>query len=282
MKVFPFKIPKSNPSALIYQEDRKVVFYDKLHQHEEIQISYIKRGEGAIIVGDTITAYHSGDIIILGPYLPHVFRSEVSTEKVTSIMQTIFFTKAAFGLDFFDLPEFKNLTSIFNAMQNGLILSKADTGITKLFDVFKFADTYDRVSLFLKLIKAISQSQLVNLSSFVYDKPFTDVEGKRMRQVFEYVMNNFHTSVTLEKAAAVANMTKHAFCRYFKVRTNKTFFQFLIEVRIEKAAALLLKNAEWSILEIAERCGFNNMSNFNRQFKAIKRLSPLYYRKTKQ
>jgi AraC-like DNA-binding protein len=279
MKVLPFKIPKSNAASLIYQEDRKLVFYDKLHQHEEIQISYIKKGEGTIIVGDTITAYGAGDIIILGSYLPHVFRSEVGSVKVTSVMQTIFFTANTFGHGFFDLPEFKKMKPFFNAMQNGLILKKAKLEIGKQFDQFKQANDYDRLIVFLKLMKVLSLAKLKALSSFVYDKPFTDLEGKRMRKVFEYVMNHYHTAVTLEKAAAVANMTKHAFCRYFKVRTNKTFFQFLIEIRIEKAASLLSKNADLTVLEIAELCGFNNMSNFNRQFKVVKQLSPLHYRK---
>jgi AraC-like DNA-binding protein len=279
MKVLPFKIPKSNAASLIYQEDRKLVFYDKLHQHEEIQISYIKKGEGTIIVGDTITAYGAGDIIILGSYLPHVFRSEVGSVKVTSVMQTIFFTANTFGHGFFDLPEFKKMKPFFNAMQNGLILKKAKLEIGKQFDQFKQANDYDRLIVFLKLMKVLSLAKLKALSSFVYDKPFTDLEGKRMRKVFEYVMNHYHTAVTLEKAAAVANMTKHAFCRYFKVRTNKTFFQFLIEIRIEKAASLLSKNADLTVQEIAELCGFNNMSNFNRQFKVVKQLSPLHYRK---
>ena len=73
-------------------------------------------------------------------------------------------------------------------------------------------------------------------------------------------------------------MTKNAFCRYFKVRTNKTFFQFLIDIRIESASKLLLKNNELSVIEIAELCGFNNISNFNRKFKEIKLASPLKYK----
>ncbi len=279
MKIFPFQIPKSNAAALIYQEDRKLVFYDKLHEHEEIQMSYIKNGEGTIIVGDTITAFHSGDILVLGAHLPHVFRSDPESVKGLSFMQSIFFAKSAFGHDFFDRPEFRKLQAFFYTMQNGLILKQANPNICKLFTTFKNADDFDRLSIFLELIRELSHAGMEILSHFVYDKPFTDVEGKRMRQVFEYVMNNYHTAITLDKAASIANMTKHAFCRYFKVRTNKTFFQFLIEIRIEKAASLLSKHSELSIVEIAELCGFNNMSNFNRKFKAIKQVSPLHYRK---
>jgi len=100
-----------------------------------------------------------------------------------------------------------------------------------------------------------------------------------MQTVFEYVMTNFHKSVTLDEIASIANMTKNAFCRYFKVRTNKSFFQFLIEVRIERASKLLANDNELSVIEIAELCGFNNISNFNRKFKEIKHTSPLQYRK---
>jgi AraC-like DNA-binding protein len=282
MKVFPFKIPKSNAAALIYQEDKRPVFYDKLHEHEEIQISYIKKGEGTIIVGDTISGFHNGDIIVLGAHLPHVFRSEPEATVGLSLMQSIFFTKGAFGTDFFDLAELKKTEHFFHTMQNGLILKNAKPEVYQLFDQFKESDEFDRLFIFLKLIKALCQVEMQVLSHFVYDKPFTDTEGKRMRQVFEYVMNNYNTSVTLEKAAAIANMTKHAFCRYFKVRTNKTFFQFLIEIRIEKAASLLSKKSEISVLEVADLCGFNNMSNFNRQFKSVKKLSPTQYRKNER
>lgn len=100
-----------------------------------------------------------------------------------------------------------------------------------------------------------------------------------MQIVFDYVMTNYHQNITLDEIASIASMTKNAFCRYFKVRTNKSFFQFLIEVRIERAAKLLSSNGELSVLEIAESCGFNNISNFNRKFKELKQLSPLQYRK---
>jgi transcriptional regulator GlxA family with amidase domain len=120
------------------------------------------------------------------------------------------------------------------------------------------------------------------LSNFIYDKPIKDNEGKRMRMVFEYVMSNYAKSISLDDVAKIASMTKNAFCRYFKVRTNKTFFQFLIEIRVEHAAKLLIKDNELSVLEIAELCGFTNISNFNRQFKATKGETPMSVRKRAQ
>ncbi|MCD0472043.1 AraC family transcriptional regulator [Flavobacterium sp. JAS] len=278
MKVFPFKIPKSGEDPLIYQEDREVVFYDKLHQHEEIQISFIEKGEGAIFAGDTISHYNEGDILVIGSNLPHVFRSEVR-ENEPSIMLTLFFTTNSFGRDFFSLNTFKNIHPFLESSKNGFIVHNAPKKITKSFKKLKKADNYQRFILFLEILKWLSNNDKELLSNHLYDKKITDNEGKRMQTVFEHVMTNFSKNINLDEIASIANMTKNAFCRYFKVRTNKSFFQFLIEVRIEHASKLLANNSELSVLEIAELCGFNNISNFNRKFKELKQTSPLQYRK---
>jgi AraC-like DNA-binding protein len=278
MKVFPFKIPKSGEEPLIYQEDIEISFYDKLHQHEEIQISFIEKGEGAIFAGDTISQYREGDILIIGSNLPHVFRSEIH-ENEASIMRTLFFTFDSFGKNFFELSTFKNIHPFLDNTKNGFIIHNAPKKVVKNFKKLKTTDNYSRFILFLDIIKWLSTSENEPLSNYLYDKKITDNEGKRMQTVFEYVMTNFNKNITLDEIASIASMTKNAFCRYFKVRTNKSFFQFLIEVRIERASKLLSSKEELSVLEIAELCGFNNISNFNRKFKEIKQLSPLQYRK---
>lgn len=278
MKIFPFKIPKSGEEPLIYQEDREIVFYDKLHQHEDIQISFIEKGEGAVFAGDTISHYKEGNILVIGSNLPHVFRSDVH-ENESSIMRTLFFTMNSFGTDFFSLSTFKSIQPFIESSKNGFIIHNAPKKISKSFKKLNTADSFERFLLFLAILKELSFHEKEPLSNYLYEKKITDNESKRMQTVFEYVMTNFHKSVTLDEIASIANMTKNAFCRYFKVRTNKSFFQFLIEVRIERASKLLANDNELSVIEIAELCGFNNISNFNRKFKEIKHTSPLQYRK---
>ncbi len=94
-------------------------------------------------------------------------------------------------------------------------------------------------------------------------------------------MKNIENEVSLQEVADIASLSKNAFCRYFKQRTNKTFFEFLIEIRIEKACGLLIKYPDLSVTEIAELCGFKNISNFNRKFKEIKEVSPKMIKKGK-
>jgi len=278
MKVFPFKITKTNAEAIIYQEDKELMFYNKLHQHEETQISYIEKGEGTILVGDTITQYQKGDILVIGSNLPHVFRSDPNSAEL-SLMITLFFTNNSFGKDFFELPTFKTIQPFFENCKNGFIIKDCSKKIIKCFKKNKTENELDRFISFLETLKNLNQADKTPLSCYIYDKKITDNEGKRMQNVFEYVMNNYQKNISLEEISAIANMTKNAFCRYFRVRTNKSFFQFLIEIRIEHAGKLLSKKNELSVLEIAELCGFNNISNFNRKFKEIKNSSPLQYRK---
>jgi len=280
MKVLPFKIPKPENHALIYQEDHENIFYDKFHQHEEIQISYIKEGEGTLIVGDTINYYQKGDVLVIGSNLPHVFKSD-TTQHIKSHMLTLFFTKDAFGPSFFDLEELNELKSFFKRTENGF-KTTSNTALTSLFYKLKSSSKLNRFILFLNILKALPLTNTQTLSSFIYEKQYSDIEGKRMSAVMEYTMNNYAKNISLDSISTIASMTKNAFCKYFKKRTNKTYFRFLNELRVENASKLLLVNNEYSIAEIADKSGFNNISNFNRQFKSVKQLAPSDYRKQKR
>lgn len=279
MKVLPFKIPKPQQDALIYQVDKVDSFYDKLHQHEEIQVSFILEGEGTLVVGDTVNYYSKDTILIIGSNLPHVFKSDKNT-SATSHMLSLFFTEKSFGNDFFQLEELKELQKFFKRSKHGFKVTSRLKQMKDLFLQLENSSKFKQFMILLELLKLASTANYKSLSSFIYDKKYTDNEGTRMRNVFEYTMNNFQNSISLETISEVANMTKNAFCKYFKKRTNKTYVQFLNELRIEHACKLLLAYKDESIVAISEQSGFNNISNFNRQFKVVKRTSPSGFKKT--
>ena len=137
----------------------------------------------------------------------------------------------------------------------------------------------ERFIVLLELLKLLSKNKYITLSSFIYEKQYTAIEGKRMQDVMEYTINNYHKNISLVAIATVSAMTKNAFCKYFKKRTNKTYFRFLTELRIENACKLLLSNEDYSVAEVAEKSGFNNISNFNRQFKSVKLKNPSSFKK---
>ena len=280
MKVLPFQIPKPEHDALIYQENKELIFFDKLHQHEEIQVSYILEGEGTLIVGDTINYYKKGDVIAIGSNLPHVFKSDTSTNK-TSAMLTLFFSKTAFGAHFFELEELKELKPFFKKVDYGFKVSSKSNKLEGLFSQLHNGSKFQRFTILLEILKLLSRSKYHPLSSFIYDKKYTDIEGKRMRDVMDFTIQHYHQQISLDDIAQIAAMTKNAFCKYFKKRTNKSYFKFLNELRIENASKLLQSDKGLSIAEIADSSGFNNISNFNRQFKSLKQISPSAFRTLK-
>ena len=277
MKVLPFKISKPENEAFIYQEDKEIAFYNKLHQHEEIQISFIKSGEGSLIIGDTITDYKTNDIIVIGSNLPHVFNSDLES-KVPSFMMTLFFSKFSFGNQFFELNEFRSLKKFFKQSEYGVKLTSNKDRLKELFLNLPKSTKLQRFILLFEIMQVIIKSNCDQISSFVYQKNYKDDEGKRMGDIYDFTFQHFSEPITLPQIASVANMTTNAFCKYFKQRTNKTYFQLLTEVRIEHACKLLTKDRDLSIAEIALQSGFQNISNFNRKFKTVKQMTPTLYK----
>ena len=148
MKVLPFKIPKPENNALIYQEDIELVFYDKLHQHDEIQISFIEKGNGTLLVGDRISSYSENDIFVIGNNLPHAFKSDKNTES-TSKMLSLFFTESSFGESFFHLNDFEAINHFFSKSLQWFIVKTNNNKITDSILKLIKAPKLDRFILFL-------------------------------------------------------------------------------------------------------------------------------------
>jgi len=277
MKVFPFKIPKPENETLVVQEDHVPRLYDKLHQHQEIQISLIKKGEGSVIIGDHVGEFRERDIFIIGENLPHVFHNDPLDGEVHMI--SLFFMKSSYGDHFFALPEFKSLDPLFQASALGIQLDRPSDYLRELIEKMILNSKLDRFISFLEILKAISKERFSTLSSDIHKKSYGEEEGKRMRDIFEFSLNNYDQNISLHQVADIANMTPNAFCRYFKQRTNKTYINFLLDIRIGHACKLLTKKTDLSIAEISYKSGFNNLTNFNRKFKSIKGITPSEFRK---
>lgn len=277
MKVFPFKIPKAGEKSFIYQEDNEPLFYDKLHAHEEIQISIVLKGSGELIVGDTLSSFHPGDIFVFGSNLPHLFRSELGDGN--SFMKTLFFTENSFGSLISELKEHKEVVQFLNEINKGIRITSETETIKRKFNRFKKTSPLEQVVLFFEILHLLVTAKKKTLSTFPSLRNYTENEGKRMGKIFHLIFSEFHREITLNEVSGLANMTPNAFCRYFKQHTKKTFFEFLLEIRLENACKLLRRNSEMPINEILEMSGFNNISHFNRKFKNYKQMTPSQYRR---
>ena len=274
MKVLPFKIAKPLNQNLIVQVDESSAFYNQLHQHQELQMSLILKGEGKLITGDSVHRFHPGDFFVIGPNCPHLFQSERTKGMVKMI--SLFFTRDSFGEHFFDLADVEDLSPFFDSAKNGFKLISQKETVQKLVCHLPEQDKLTRFTDFLQLIRLLCGAKREALTGFVYPKQIGNRDGQRLQSVFDFVVNSFQNDISLLTVSELAFMTPNAFCRFFKRQTNKTFFQFLIELRLEHACQLLL-HSNLPITQIAERSGFNSISNFNRQFKAQKGISPSQY-----
>ncbi|NHF60238.1 helix-turn-helix transcriptional regulator [Flavobacteriaceae bacterium TP-CH-4] len=272
MKVQPFKIPKPVQYNLIIQVDKGDTFYPLLHQHEEIQVSCVLSGQGKLIVSDSINPFTSGDIFVIGGQSPHLFQSATGGNR--AYMISLFFTLESFGKGFFEVPELSEVNLFYDTIGGGIKICSKLKSIRKIMETLPKASKFERFLHFLRLIQKINAAKKRELAAFVSRKKISHTEGKRLQLVFEYVMNHFDKEITLSDIAMRSHMTPPSFCRFFKQHTNKTFFEFLMELRISHSCELLAGPLELPIAEIAEKSGFNSVSHFNRSFKRIKKMTP--------
>lgn len=277
MKVQPFQILKPLGENLIVQVDEAKAFYNQLHKHNEIQLSLIIKGNGKLVVGDSIHQFKKGDFFVIGANSPHLFKSDEAITKVKMI--TLFFTKTSFGKEFFDISELEEIAPFFENIQVGFQLLSSLNEVKGIMEQLPSASKFSRLMLFFELLQVLSKADKKPLADFIYPKEIGLIAGERMKVIFDFVFQNFQNEITLQRISSLIYMTPNAFCKFFKQRTNKTFFQFLIELRIEHASQLLQKNRDVSILEISEASGFKSISNFNRKFKYLKGTIPSEYRR---
>ncbi|MBL7473852.1 helix-turn-helix transcriptional regulator [Robertkochia sediminum] len=277
MKVFPFKIPKPSNTNLVVQVDRERVFYDKLHQHVEIQVTYLKEGYGKLLVNDNVFSYRPGDIFIIGSEVPHLFRSEPRGEEV-SHMISFFLTEDGFGPEFFRKKELEVLRPFWERSQKGMLVRAGTHDLESRFLELPQLPAFDQLLSVLQVLRELSAFKGEVLNSFRYERGITDADGERLQVVFDQVIRNFREPISLGDIAAKVHMTPNAFCRYFKTRTNKTFFEYLIAVRVEHACEMLRTREEMAMADVAYACGFRTLSNFNRKFKELTGVTPRSYK----
>ena len=282
MRAVRFIIPKTIGNSFLIQSERISHFYDIIHYHPEHQITLILKGDGTRFIGNNIEHFGEGDVYFIGRNVPHVFKCDSryyddSKLEVHSI--SVFFKNETFGPQFFEIPEMAHIKRVLDMASLGIKIEGADSDqIKKILHSIDMQDGFQRFQSLLSILDLFSKSDSLKiLSSVPYTSPSKDLENERINVVFQYLSNNFREEISLDKIASIANMTPNAFCRYFKQRTGKSFTVFLNEIRIEMAAKLIAGRQDY-FGNIAQECGFNSISYFNRQFKRIMKTSPLAYR----
>ena len=284
MKVLQFTIPVAHDKSVIAEQVNLPHHYPYLHRHQEAQITWIQEGEGTLIAGNNMHTFGPGDIFLLGINLPHLFKSNQEYYQPDSSLRvkavTIFFNPTGLLSAMFELPEMKAVKVFIQQHQQGFkVPSDYSHKISQAMYSVKKAKGCNQLIAFLNLLKNLQMMnvKLAPLSAFGSLPGITENEGIRIGNIYNFIMQNYSESITLEDVAKVACMTSESFCRYFKKHTGHTFISFLNEIRINEACKKLTEHKFEIISTVAYNCGFKSINNFNRVFKYIIGSSPREY-----
>ncbi|WP_259066742.1 helix-turn-helix domain-containing protein [Mucilaginibacter sp. X4EP1] len=272
----------SNGQSFLVRRFASVAFDAPYHFHEEYELTYILSGSGKRYVGNHMEDFTAGDLVFLGPNLPHCWKLEpAKDEKAEGSAIVIQFNASFLGNDFFNKGELKYIKKLFQRSSSGISFKRSiQTAIkNRLIVLGDEKNSFKMLIELLEILQRLATSNDFNLldqNSVVAER--TLAEQERINPVFAYLVDNFRSHVSLDEAASIANMTPNAFCKYFKKTTRKTFMETIIEYRINYATQQLVQTDK-PISEISFESGFGDVSHFYKMFKLKMSASPLNYRK---
>jgi AraC-like DNA-binding protein len=253
------------------------------HFHPHYQLFTVLKGTGKRLIGDSIQTFEPGDTVFLGPDVPHLWRSDpVYFEGKVELFThgiVLYFQEDFLGQDFLNRNEMLAIRQLLEASKRGIEYkgTSRDRIRTELMEL-KQTDGFQSILQLLTLLNHLAHDNSgVPIASYGYVNNYKVSETERMQKVHNYVLQHFAQEIRLGDVASMAGMSEAAFCRYFKARANKTFIDFVNEIRIGHSCKLLLED-RWTIAQIAYDSGFDSLSNFNRNFKKYIGHTPREYK----
>ncbi len=275
-------IPDSH--IFVIRDLREKHFDPIWHSHSEFQLFVVLEGTGTRFIGDSIKRFHPGELILTGPHLPHLWRSDESYFEKNSTLITrgivVYLNEHFLGEHLLEKEEMVIIKKLFHKSMTGLdFYGDKKTQVISMLNELSQTSGLESVILLLKILQLLAESKQYHfISHTVYEDPFKQSETDRINIVYDYVMKNFRKKIALEEIAGLVHMTPTSFSRYFTMKNNKTFSGFISEIRI-KHACKLLTETENPVSDVCYECGFNTLSNFNKQFKEVMFKIPSAYRK---
>lgn len=262
-------------------ERHKSAFTWPIHSHDAYELNFIERGRGVRrVVGDSIEEIGDYELtLITGGGLEHVWEQGNCREPDIREI-TIQFSPHLLNEDLLARNQFVTVRKMFERARMGLVFSMpAIMRVYALIDAL--AGKQERIEQFLDMIKILYELSLDTgsrtLASHSFAKTGHTRESRRVNKVQDYIAQHYAEDVKLDDLAALVAMAPSAFSRFFKQHTGRSPMDYIIDVRVGVAARLLVDTST-SVSEICYASGFNNLSNFNRTFKARRGYAPRDFR----
>jgi AraC-like DNA-binding protein len=269
-------------TSFIYRVKREPSFGVFWHYHPEYQLTLVLRGQGRRFVGDDISRFKAGDLVLTGPNLPHMWCS--ARPRLSSPLPheaiLIQFPESIFGGRFLELPEMAPVRRLLERSSQGIRFAEATREqIAPRMIRMGRERGLARLTGLLEILGILSQSPIDRMLSSRAFGPAVGFEDRdRIDRICRYVAENSARPIVLAEAARAAHMSIPAFTRFFKKCTGKTFVEYLTDLRIGAACRLLVES-DRTVTQVCYAAGFANLSNFNRRFRRLKGVTPREFRR---
>lgn len=257
-------------------------FKAPFHFHPEYELTLITAGSGKRYIGSHMAGFVPGDLVLLGPNLPHCWKLEPADAPAASIV--IQFAADCLGQDFFSSPELNAIQRLLDSSHCGIHFPYSGDHLRtspaqRIHALVAEQSDFRRLIGLLELLQELAhEKDNVLLDTSGMTAGLTPADRERIHPIFAYVVENFKGPVSLEKAAAIAGMSPNAFCRYFRKITRKTFMETVIRHRLDHAMRQLIQTND-PISTICFDSGFGDISHFYKIFRSRMHISPLNYRR---
>ena len=257
------------------------------HYHQEFELSFITEGSGKRLVGDSIEAFHPGDLIFIGPRIPHVWFSEESRGRQHSgrTLESVYmlFNNDILPAGLTGLPEFDHVRKAVNLSERGIRITGTTLNeVSKIMLQLPYLNHIKRLMFFYEIMDLIGRSDSFSyLASAEYVKTKFKTTNSRVNHIHEFLMKNYQNDIDLHEVADIVHMAPASACRFFKSSTGLTIFEYLNKIKIDYSCQLLL-NTDLNIVDISYDCGFNNLSHFNKQFRKFINKTPTQFRELRR
>ena len=252
------------------------------HYHPEFELTWVIRSSGTRFIGDSVARYGSGDLVLVGPNVPHRWRDDPSACADAPELIVVQFDASCLGEKFLSLPEASAICHLLEQSACGVQFASdtvqliggllrdmvAHTGMQRLIDFLNVLNS---------LSAAVNTTRLAR-PDYQFEKDINPVHRRRIEIVYDLVHAELANEICQAKVACKVGLSAPAFSRFFKAVTGRTFVCFVNLVRVGRACRLLTSTS-LSITAIALDCGYGNLSNFNRQFHALKGMNPTEFRR---
>lgn len=250
------------------------------HFHPEYELTFVESSFGCRYIGNHMASFSPGDLVLAGSMLPHYYYSDIADSNSSNWSRLVVmqFPKSLTELNFI---EFDSIKKMLQDSKYGLyfpfrVAELVQADIQKIHAV----NGMERLLLFWKILKILSTQEYQILNTTTDKINETIDKNFRMNKIVQAIHSAIERGedVSLGKIAKVANMSQVSFSKYFHKQTRTKFIDYILELKLSLASNWLTQS-NMQIWEIASRAGFNNLSNFNRQFKRKTNLSPRAFRK---